>query len=304
MLAGFSPAARPNAAIEELDKAIDRDVESQKAEMGKKSTLLSANMQHFRDLSTAMEMTRTMQMGAVAEKMKAAAAKAGDPQAKAALLGQIATYDMSIQTRLEKVAARQAMQSALAGSSGKPNEQRTAQTLNVLRTYDPAKAKELEALYVPGVGMATTPVNDKTREAFSAGNAFVQQMDQLEKFRKEHRGALIGAAADEGHRLSELARNSFRIAQGEGVFKQGSQQFNERLIPDPTNIDIFGKNKNAYSDMKNRALGDMQSAARVHGIKAFEDSVLVPKESQYLDWAKNNPTDPRAKVILRNARGK
>lgn len=292
-----------------LQQQIDKDIDAQKANLGKKQSLLDYNLKQFNNLKDATEMTRIMQMDQVKDQLGLAAAKAGDPVRKSEVLGKVAAYQKEIDDRTYRLAATRALSQINgqgAGSPGGPgiNPHTVEQSLNALRTLDPAKAKEVEQRVIPNVGVASVPVNDKTREAFAAGHTFIQQMDQLEAFRKEHRGAMVGAAADEGHRLAELARNSFRIAQGEGVFKEGSKQFNEKLIPDPTQIDMMGKNQRAYSAMKDQAVREVKDKMAIHGIQPFQGSIFTPQADKFLNWAKSNPNDPRAQAILRNSRGK
>lgn len=278
-----------------LNAQIDQDIDAQKSN---KSNVLHGLEQQFQDTRVASDFHRVLMNDQVSHALSLAEAKASTPLARANLemaRGQLQKQNGMLMIQIN---AHQAL------NNGKPNQAEAEHAINTLRMVDPAKAKEAEQRFVPGVGVASVPVNDKTREGFSAGQTFMQQMDALEKFRQQHRGALIGAAADEGHRLAELARNSFRIAQGEGVFKAGSQQFNEKLIPDPTELDIMGKNKNAYGDMKSQALRELQSSAKTHGIKPFDNSPIIPQESQYLEWAKKNPKDPRAKIVLQRAGGK
>lgn len=81
-----------NQALDYINKQIDRDIDAQKAELGKKDTLLSANMKRFGNLKDATEMTRLMQNDIITSKLKMAEAKAQSPMAKARaqqLLGQL-----------------------------------------------------------------------------------------------------------------------------------------------------------------------------------------------------------------------
>lgn len=299
LAAGFNPTHNPNAAIDMLNKQIDRDIETQRMDLGRKQTLLSAANDHFRNIQSAADFHRVLANDLVSHQIDQSLAKAATPAAQAELLKARGALNFDSQMRMAQIGAMQ----TLNGTSS-PDEQSKA--LNTLRLVAPEKAKEYEARIIPGVGTATVPVPDKKREAFAAADTFMKQMDELEKFRQAHKGTVVDrGVVDQGHRLAELARNSFRIAQGEGVFKEGSAKFNERLIPDPTDFDFFNKNKAAYGAMKDQAKKEVDSSASVYGIKPAQNSVfaegahLNAQEKTYLDWAKRNPGTPEAKAVFK-----
>lgn len=301
--AGFNPTHNPNAAIEMLNREIDRDIDSQKADLGRKQNLLSAANDHFKNIQSAADFHRVMTNDLVSHKIDEALAKAATPQAQAELMKARGALKFDSEMRMAQIGAMQTL-----NGQASPDDQ--AKALNTLRLVAPEKAKEYESRIIPGVGTATVPVPEKKREAFAAAHTFIQQMDALEKFRQEHHGTMLDrGVVDEGHRLAELARNSFRIAQGEGVFKEGSAKFNERLIPDPTDVDWFKKNKPAYQAMKDQAGSEVKSSMQVYGIKPQASSIfsqganLSPQEKSFYDWAKqtlaSDPKNAKALMVLK-----
>lgn len=70
-----------NAALEVMNREIQNDIESQRADLGKKQTLLSQNLQKYGNLNAATHAT-VLQMNAVLQgQIAAAAAKSGSTQA-------------------------------------------------------------------------------------------------------------------------------------------------------------------------------------------------------------------------------
>jgi hypothetical protein len=70
-----------NSGMSVIKSAIDKDIEAQKDELGKKQSLLSENVRRYGDLNTATQMTR-MQLNAVTQAQVAkAAAQSGSAQA-------------------------------------------------------------------------------------------------------------------------------------------------------------------------------------------------------------------------------
>lgn len=82
-LAGFGAGINggPNNALTYIDKEIDRDVEAQKAELGKKENLMALNMKLYGDETIASNMTKAAKAASVANKMGAIAAKSGSQAA-------------------------------------------------------------------------------------------------------------------------------------------------------------------------------------------------------------------------------
>lgn len=105
---GSGLTGQPNMAVHIIQKSIDRDIEAQKMELGKKHTLLSENMRRFGDLNTATQMTQ-LQMNSITQtKIAQAAAKSGSAQAKAQaqmMLGELGLQSAQIK---QQVAMRNA----------------------------------------------------------------------------------------------------------------------------------------------------------------------------------------------------
>jgi|GEM_PF-4955909 len=82
----------PNQALQVLQNAIERDIESQKADLGKKQNLYSMNMQRYQNENQADAATRLQMNTMLQAKVQQAAARAGSPFAQAQaqmLLGQL-----------------------------------------------------------------------------------------------------------------------------------------------------------------------------------------------------------------------
>lgn len=96
----------PNYALQVIDNAISRDIESQKADLGKKENLLSYHMQQGHDLRTAQQLAMADMKDAAAAAIQAAGLKYGGDKAKLTAQGHVA------ELRGQAVAARQNLASA------------------------------------------------------------------------------------------------------------------------------------------------------------------------------------------------
>lgn len=80
---GSGLTGQPNAALAVIDRAIDRDIEAQKAEMGQKNNLVSMLYQKLGTVDAAANMARMYLSADVAAKVGLAGARAGTTQARA-----------------------------------------------------------------------------------------------------------------------------------------------------------------------------------------------------------------------------
>lgn len=98
-----------NPALKFLNSQIDRDIDAQKSELGKKQNLLQANIHKMGNLRDATEMTRAMMMGIQANQFRAAAANAQGPMARATAMQEAGKLDERIAPIMSQIAMRQTM---------------------------------------------------------------------------------------------------------------------------------------------------------------------------------------------------
>ncbi len=121
IMGGFgSVNGGPNPAIDFLNKQIDRDIDAQKANLGKKSNLLSATMQQFGNLKDATQMARVYQTDIYKTKLEQAMATAKSPMAKAALQKAIGELDMTTGPILQEQAQKKAILAGMSSGAASP----------------------------------------------------------------------------------------------------------------------------------------------------------------------------------------
>lgn len=98
-----------NPALQYLNAQIDRDINAQKANLGKSENLLSANMKQFSNMRDATDMTRVMQTDILSNQLKQEAAKASGPMAKARLLQAAGALDQQTAPVLSQIAMRKTL---------------------------------------------------------------------------------------------------------------------------------------------------------------------------------------------------
>lgn len=179
---GSGLTGQRNLAMDVIQKDIDRDIESQKMELGKKHTLLSENMRRFGDLNAATQMTQLQLNASTQAQVMQAAAKAQSPQAQAnakMMLGELGLQAAQIKQQMALMGA-QAKSYGIGGGGegGIPVGQEPFQMLS-----DP-KYQEKRVL-VNGrayqhTGKAEDAQNYRNVESVAGGvNDLVHQLDQL-----------------------------------------------------------------------------------------------------------------------------
>lgn len=103
LLGGLSQGltgGKSNPAMDVINNAIDRDIDAQKAELGKKQNLLSLNLAKYGRLDQAFQATKMQIMAVTQAQINQQAAKMGSKQALAA--AQVASGQMDVQIAMLK----------------------------------------------------------------------------------------------------------------------------------------------------------------------------------------------------------
>ncbi len=291
--AGMQGNGAQNMALGVIEKEIDRDIDAQKAELGKKQTLFSENLRRLGDARAARSATKAQLMSVAQAQANSIAARSGSAEAmaKAKLLNS--------QVDLQKAAyVRQAKMFSMISEEGQSNPEKL---ISYLRVYDPPKAKEMEARYVPGVGMASVPVSEKARDELATRQNLQSQVHKLRSWAREHSGSLSPDEITYGKALANTVQDGYRSANGQGVFKESEAEFVKGVVAeDPT---AFFNNYRV--DPKYKALEE-SNLARLNGLKGSYGlprqsmaQQFSPEEQKYAQWAKQNPNDPRAAVVMK-----
>lgn len=98
-----------NPALRVLQTNIDRDIEAQKNDFGKRQTLLEANYRDLGNIRDAMTMTRVMQTDMISQQLRAEAAKAMDPAARANALKAAGALDLQNAPLIQQMSMRRSL---------------------------------------------------------------------------------------------------------------------------------------------------------------------------------------------------
>lgn len=275
---GAGLTGQSNAALEFLQKNIERDVESQKANLGKSESLLNANMKQFGNLKDATDMTRIMQQGIVANQLQSIAAQNTDPVAKARAQEALGVIDQHQAVEMQQFAQRRYMMQMMSS----PNDQGAvpgdnSQKVSALRMLgNEPMAKDLEERSVPGVGTAKVPVPTEARNKMVAGQDFDNKMSELIDFAKTHGAAskLTDPGLVKEMQTKALnAQSAYREATGMGVLKMGEMPLLDKELPgDPTELFNSVRVIPRYEGVRDSARGTINTLKSSYGLPVHSNS--------------------------------
>lgn len=291
ILGGMSSGitGKENPALKYLQSQIDADIDAQKAELGKKQTLLQANMQDFGNLKDARAMTKANMMDMLSLEMKQAAAKAQDPMAKARLLQEAGKVDLQAAQLIGPLKAKQQMLQAVRQGAVKPD-----QAINmVVEEKDRDEARK-ELAGIEKYNNTLTNINNLFGEAKKIGTVgasipFTESRTKLKAINAQ----IMGAARE--------------MARGQGAL---SDKEVEDVIK-PFTLDA--SDRKDQIDIKLKALNNlMQSKMRPqtpylkqYGIMPdIKANTMTAQEQKVYNWAQQNKDKPEAKAILQRLGGK
>lgn len=251
ILAGFNPTNEPNAAINFLKYQMDQNIQAQAKNLDSDQNLLRANLEQFKNMRDATDMTRIMQKDMIINQLEIAANKAATPIAQAQALQAIGPLQRENAMAMQQFAMRRAMMNLAGG--GPQNAASVDQMLGYMRVTNPEMAKEIEHRYVPGVGLASVAVPDGVRKEMIAKQQFGDAVKHMRDWAAKHSGTLSPSAIKEGQALAAHVQNMYREGINGGVFKEGEQGFIGKVIDsDPTkffnSIRVLPKLDQAFRD--------------------------------------------------------
>jgi len=157
---GMGGRGQGNPAMDVLQANINRDIDAQKAELGKRENLLAANMKHYGNLRDSTDMLRVQQLDIAAMRFREAAAKSGDPAAQARLLQAAGALESQAAPILGHTAMRRALLTGVAKGNIDP------ETMIRVNPYDAPAGQQESALKELKEAQSATALRDNTLSAF------------------------------------------------------------------------------------------------------------------------------------------
>jgi len=235
---GQGLAGGPNQALETLNKLVDRDIQAQRDNLGKKQSLFAANMQRLGDERAAWAATKAQIASLAQAKIEQAAARASIPTVKAAALeanAQIKAY----QAKLNQEAAKLQTVRMITNHVEQTGD---AAALSLL----PADQQDaIRQRLVPGYGAATTKERaQKLQESVATTDIVNRSMNQLQAFGKKRYSDFSPEDRARATQIQQTLIGDLRLAiAGPGPLTKEEREWMEGIIANPT--DVFELNSRA-----------------------------------------------------------
>lgn len=296
---GSGLTGQPNAALGMLQRNIDADVDAQKANLGKERSLLELNMQHFGHLASAIEATKAnlaqmfdAQLQQSAAQQGGALAMARAKQAGAELRLKYDPQIFSQKLRLDAMnLARGVNQQGGSYSNIDPSQ--------LVQAIVPEHAqkdvlKEIERSQ-----------NTKTMSSHILDSFDKAAVDARPLSGGSLKNIIPGIKAASISALHQAMQPTFQDL--EGTVRQAAMDNTfDNITPKLGDNDSTIKEKRAalegYLESKKAA-----PTAKAYGIDLEKfsstttrpDSRLNEQQKKFLDWARQNPDDPKAKMVFK-----
>lgn len=220
-----------NTALDFFNKQIERDVDAQKAELGKKENLVSAYMRQYGNLRDATQMAMATQGKLLENQLLQAASTAKDPIAAARAKQGASDIHLQYANMPLNVAKNQAL--IQLGSSSAGNPQRGAQLLDTLSVIDPQAAAEWRKRSVPdgkgGMEFAKEEVTPADRDTFKELNLMdANAKDLMHYIKNKSTWSVEDRQIAEEKALALQA--GYRAGNLQTVYKAGEQPLLDKAV--------------------------------------------------------------------------
>lgn len=289
-----------NPVLKMLTDNIERDMEAQKQNLEKNQGLLAANMRQFGNLNDATNATRIMMHDALGYKLQAAADKAQSPMAKAAALqakGALkdATAPMAYQLNM-----RRTLQGIGQGSAG-PDGTPSASNLS---SVDPAAF--VRSIVPEGQQKPVADEIERAQNTFHMSNPIMQNFDKAANAMSGigHITSMIKTPR-EMNALSGLLNTT--VTDLTGTARQAEfDNIHDNFLPKPTDTpnDIAIKRQALQQYLQAKSSAPLAKAngidlTKFRSTNNTPEAKLTPQQQSFATWAKANPGNPKAQMVLK-----
>lgn len=216
-LGGIAAAktGQPNPALQFLNNQIDRDLNAQKANMENKHNLLGALERQYGNSMVAANMFKAIRANTLADQLGQAAATAQSGLAKAAGqtgVGQLKQQAGQYLRSAQLIQMRNNIQGAAPGADMDVRANQYIQAANVV---DPKASEDFQKHYVPGVGVASVPLEPKDRELLQKKTELKGLLDRANNFMGSDKASGVGPILPGSRAEAATLRNQINLKMGE-----------------------------------------------------------------------------------------
>ena len=289
---GSASAGQPNYAMDNINKAIDRDIESQKSNQATNMSLYQMNRQNMDSDIQANALTRNQMLTGVKLQAEQFAAQAAGPEAKA----RAAQLLTNINSQLDVGNHMLAISSGNAANT----ESSYVAGMNYMQRMNPEYHKDLQAKYLPGIGVSRVPVTENDRQAMTSFNNLGKMIDDAQNFQRTTAGTLGTFPFSKNNAIAESKQNAIML---ELNHLHNINRLND-TVWDTYKADV--SNPGSFFTQKSLAkLGELGQEIKGHQTTLMSSLGVTPfkkasQDQQAMAWAQMpaNQNTPQARAIL------
>lgn len=269
IIAGFNPTNMPNAAGQLLDHQMQANLDAQKENLNSKKSLLSANLQRYRNLQDATTMTRIQQHDILQNELAQAAALATSPVAKAAAMKEIGQLQQKRDLLAGQFAQKRAVNQIIATAGQDPSK-----IDSIIRALEASghmdEAKNIRARHVPDMGLATTMEGAKGVTEMKAANDSVKSaVQRLREITSKTGKSLTPNIRAEADTIRSSLIGALRVPiTGPGAMNEGEREMLMNMIPDTTGFTSLDSNSiQRLNSLEKIMANKFENMARANGLQ-------------------------------------
>lgn len=306
LLAGGVFSARTgqaNPAFSNLQDNIKRDIDSQKVNLGQKNTLLNFNLARTNNLTAAEQLTAFQTNAIFESKFRQAAQQATNQMEQAKNLQIAGMFGQKKAELAHQISVQQAM---LGGQPGQSSEQAFQNRMQYLRMNGQDKmADEMEKKHVPGLpGAASTEVTPQNRDEYRTLSNLQKSYNAAQDY-MNNVGRMGAGYQNANKARGQSIMDAMTLQMGELAdlkrFTPEEKKLYIARVPDLTGTHFTGQDQALLSQLQ-KELSDKSNTFKTSlGYPGSRAPVNQSPNSNNmaLNWARQNPKDPRAARILK-----
>lgn len=242
-----------NKALKIINDAIDRDIDTQKSELGKKQNLLAINLQKYRNIQDAAAATKAQLMAVTQAQVQSAAAKAGGKQALAAAQMFQGQTELEMGKLKMQLAASQLTQNKLTDPRGLTPQEAMKMSQDIKDTLVQLPTGQ----YYPAFNAQSAKnVKDVQADIYNV-------MNQIQMAKKFMESGYTLPTTDRNAKAEMLSQNILLAAKSDALFKLGALtnadiDLIKPLIPDVGSF-FQERNKAKLQNLENILMGKLNA---------------------------------------------
>lgn len=231
-----------NPALAYLNKQVENDLDAQKTNQSNKLNLLTALDKKYQNQAVAENMFRAIRYNVYADQMTEAAKKSAGPLAQSQALNAISDWKNAQIPVLQKASL---MQMERKVNGGTYDEALANRYREAARFIDPKMAEDFDKRHIPGVGVATVPLEPKDRDLLQKKTELSALLQHANDFMKEV--GPMGAWAPSTVSKGQALQNQINLTMGElsdlTRFSAEENKIYKQNVPDLSGTHFSGKDQ-------------------------------------------------------------